>query len=119
MLTLSEAAVAQIRWSASQSGCEGAALRVAARQGTEGSLDYGIGFDDPTDDDLNLEFDGLVVLVAPSSQALLEGTTLDFVEIEPGQPAFIFVPPQHCVSEGEKTARGGCGSGGCGSCRSA
>jgi iron-sulfur cluster assembly protein len=119
MLTLSEAAVAQIRWSAAQSGCEGAALRVAARLGADGSLDYGMGFDDPTDDDLNLEFDGLLVLVAPSSQPLLDGTTLDFVEIEPGQPAFIFVPPQHCATDTEKAARGGCGSGACGNCRSA
>lgn len=119
MLTLSDTAVAQIRWSATQSGCDGAALRVAARRAADGSLDYGMGFDDPTDDDLNLDFDGLVVLVAPSSQPLLDGTTLDFVEIEPGQPAFIFVPPQHCASDTDKAARGGCGSGGCGNCRSA
>ena len=117
MLTLSESALAQIRWSATQSGCEGVALRVAARRAADGTLDYGMGFDDPTDDDLNLAFDGVVVLVAPASQPLLQGTTLDFVEIEPGQPAFIFVPPQSCGSSAAST--GGCGSGACGGCRSA
>jgi Fe-S cluster assembly iron-binding protein IscA len=46
------------------------------------------------------------VLISPRSQPLLENTTLDFTEVQPGEFQFIF--------------RGGCttppAAGGCGSC---
>jgi iron-sulfur cluster assembly protein len=119
MFSLSSAAAAQILFSARQAGCEGTALRVAARRMADGGMDYGMGFDDPTDDDLQLEFDGVTVLIGPGSQPLLEGTQLDFVALEPGEPSFIFVPPAGSCGHSAKGTADGCGSGQCGGCRGA
>jgi iron-sulfur cluster assembly protein len=46
---------------------------------------------------------------------LLFDTMLDFVELNPGEFNFIFVPTSHptCGGGGSVTT-GGCGSGGCG-----
>lgn len=112
MFSLSPAAAAQILLSARQSGCEGAALRVAAQRGADGDLSYGMGFDDPQDDDQTLVFEGVTVLIGLGSQELLAGTQLDFVELEPGQPSFIFIPPPVAAD----ASTGACGHGGCSGC---
>ena len=69
------------------------ALRVAARQLPDGEMDYGMGFDEQRALDLEIAFMGINILIGPSSRDLLEGYTLDFVELEPGQFHFIFIPP--------------------------
>lgn len=69
-------------------------LRVAARTLEDGSVDYGMGFDEQREFDLELVCQGVNILIGPTSRALLEGVTLDFVELEPGQFQFIFIPPQ-------------------------
>ena len=82
-------------------------LRVAAKlDEKDGELVYGMGFDDEREDDLAIETGGIKILISPPSQPLLENTTLDFTEVQPGEFQFIF--------------RGGCSSPepqkGCGSC---
>jgi iron-sulfur cluster assembly protein len=47
---------------------------------------------------------------------LLNGTTIDFVEIEPGKHHFIFMNPNDANYTPPGSDSGGCGSGGCGSC---
>jgi len=111
MLTVTDAALEQIRRAALQSRAVGMALRVAARRADDGSIEYGMGFDDTHDEDQALDFDGLTVVVAASSRPLLQGTTLDWVELEPGERRFIFIP----AAEEPPPARG-CGSGGCSRC---
>ncbi len=37
--------------------------------------------------------EGIQVLVSPGCVELLTGATLDFVEINPGEPRFIFINP--------------------------
>ncbi len=120
MFQVTSAAAQQIRTAAARSDSIGLALRVAARQIADGSIEYGMGFDTPRDDDEPLEFDGLTVVVDPPCQPLLEATVLDWVELEPGAFAFIFIPPDAIVAdrEPEPPASGGCGSGGCGGCSS-
>lgn len=118
MFQLTPAAARQIRVSASQSDAAGMALRVAARQIADGSIEYGMGFDATHEGDEPLEFDGLTVVVAPPCQPLLEATVLDWVELEPGAYSFIFIPPGAPSDERAPAAAGGCGSGGCGSCGS-
>jgi iron-sulfur cluster assembly protein len=120
MFQVTSAAAQQIRSAAAQSDAVGLALRVAARQIADGSIEYGMGFDTPRDDDDPLEFEGLTVLVDPPCQPLLEATVLDWVELEPGAFAFIFIPPDSMPADREPapSASGGCGSGGCGSCAS-
>jgi iron-sulfur cluster assembly protein len=51
------------------------------------------------------------VLIAPLSQPLLDATTLDFVELTPGEFQFIFVGAQEAPPPKRS---GGCGGGGCG-----
>jgi Fe-S cluster assembly iron-binding protein IscA len=76
-----------------RSNAQGLALRVAARQVADGSIEYGMGFDDTREDDEPAQFGELTVLVGSPSKPLLQGTVLDYVEIEPGRFEFIFAPP--------------------------
>lgn len=121
MLTVTESAIEQIRTAALQGRAVGMALRVAARLADDGSIEYGMGFDDTHEDDLPIELDGLTVVVAATSRPLLQGTTLDWVELEPGERRFIFVPPAsaqaaQAADVADTAAPGGCGSGGCSRC---
>ena len=69
------------------------ALRLAARQLPNGEIDYGMGFDEQRELDLEIAIMGLNILIGPNSRDLLENYTLDFVELEPGEFHFIFIPP--------------------------
>lgn len=110
MFTLTPAAAAQIRRSAAQQAGSHA-LRVAAKHGGSGEVVYGMGFDDERENDLVVDCAGVTVLIAPLSQPLLEKTTLDFVELTPGEFQFIFIGP-HDAPAPQRS--GGCGGGGCG-----
>ena len=70
------------------------ALRIAARRLPDGEIDYGMGFDEQREFDLEIAIQGVNILIGPNSRDLLEDYTLDFVELEPGQMHFIFIPPQ-------------------------
>ncbi|MCU0928153.1 MAG: hypothetical protein MUE62_02895 [Burkholderiaceae bacterium] len=109
MFTLTSAAARQIRAAAEASQAGDLALRVAARLDDDGSLQYGMGFDDVVDGDATLELEGVAVVIAPSSLELLEGTALDFVEYEPGDFRFIFIPP--AAADEPRPEAGGCGGG--------
>ncbi len=113
MFMLSPAASAEIRAATGRSGADGLALRVAARVEDDGSLAFGMGFDEQREGDLPLEIDGVQLLIGQPSQALLDDAMLDFVEIEPGQRGFVCVPQPGVATEPPGK---GCGSGGCGSC---
>lgn len=116
MFTLTSAAAQQITQAAQDSGAQDAVLRVAARREADGSIGYGMGFDDVGDGDTRLQIQDVHIVIAPHHVALLEDTTLDFVELEPGQYNFIFVPQEAetAGSGGGCSTGGGCGSGGCG-----
>ena len=89
-----------------------------------------MGFDDPKDDDMKLEIEGVAVVIADEYQDLLNDIVLDFVELEPGQFNFIFADAGLLRSDthspagqsaggcstGASTRCGGgsCGGGGCG-----
>lgn len=111
MFTLTPAAAAQIKRSVEHHG-DSAGLRVAAKRDASGAIVYGMGFDDERDNDEVLTCEGITVLIAPPSRDLLDGATLDFVELGEGEFQFIFINPH----DQEPAPRGGCGSGGCGSC---
>lgn len=120
MFSVTMTAANEILTAAARSDAAGMALRVAARQIADGSLEYGFGFDEEREDDQKLSVGELTVLVGSPSRPLLADTVLDYVEVEPNRFEFVFVPPS---SEAEATgcatgatrAGGGCGSGGCGS----
>ena len=93
MITITPEAAAQIRESARQAGIDEACLRLAARLGDQGAIEYGMGFDDAADDDQKVTSNGITILVAAGSVELLTGATLDYVEINPGEQRFIFSNP--------------------------
>lgn len=94
MFKLTPAAVAQIEEAARQGGTKGLALRLAAQRKADGEIDYRMGFDEGTEDDIRLDCDGVAVVMAPEYVPLLDQATLDFVEMEPGQFHFIFLNPK-------------------------
>lgn len=108
---MTAAAAREILAAAERSGAAGAALRIAARPAADGSLSYGMGFDDPAGDDQVAVFEGLTVLIGTASSAWLADTVLDYVELDSGERDFIFVQPA-LASAG----CGSCGGGRCGTC---
>jgi len=94
MIKVTDAAHAQIKAAAEQSDMKGLALRLAARKKEDGAFDYIMGFDEIKPDDEQVDCgDGVIVLVGKDHLTDLNGTTLDFVEIENGEHRFIFSNP--------------------------
>ncbi|MCP4767320.1 MAG: Fe-S cluster assembly protein HesB [Gammaproteobacteria bacterium] len=92
MISVSTAALEQIRHSAGAGDMASSPLRIAIKQQDDGSFHYAMGFDEqrlPGDTFFN--FDGVDLVVAPASKELTEGLTIDFVELEPGKSEFIFL----------------------------
>ena len=91
MISLTDAAARQILLAAEQAGMEEPLLRVAARYDDDADrIEYGMGFDDRREQDEEIECQGVIVLVSPTSRAQLEGTVLDYVEVEPTEFRFVF-----------------------------
>ncbi len=112
MFTVTTSASQEILAAAARSDAVGMALRVAARQIEDGSIEFGMGFDEPREGDMPLQVLGVDLLIAPPSQPMLEDVVLDFVELEPGHFTFIFTPE---AAAADKPAKA-CGNGGCGGC---
>ncbi len=125
MFTVTPTAAQEILAAAARSDAVGMALRVAARQVADGSIEYGMGFDDVREDDEPVDFGGLKVLIGSPSAPLLADTVLDYLELTPGEHDFVFLEPSAapqapgCGTGARQQAvspPGGCGSGGCSSC---
>ncbi|MFO7280345.1 MAG: iron-sulfur cluster insertion protein ErpA [Thermoanaerobacterales bacterium] len=79
MIALTPAATEKVRSLMEQEGAEDLALRVAVRPGGCSGFSYEMFFDtDVSDEDKTAEYDGVKVVVDPSSAMLLEGATLDY-----------------------------------------
>jgi iron-sulfur cluster assembly protein len=118
MFTLTASAAEQILLAA-QNQTDGAALpmlRIAAKYGDEGEIVYGMGFDEQREHDAVIETagTGVVILIAPPSQELLEGTTLDFAELHPGEFQFVFINPHEPGGCSSDRKTGGCSGCSCG-----
>jgi iron-sulfur cluster assembly protein len=95
MITLTPTAARIVLDSARQSGdSENLALRFAGTKNADGSIHYGMGFDEERDGDTRFTSEGVTLVVSASSIDLLDGMTVDFVELEPGKPQFIFINPK-------------------------
>lgn len=55
-------------------------LRVRVASDCCQGFKYDMDFDQPNDDDVRVEFDGLTVIVDPESMPLLKGSSIDFVD---------------------------------------
>lgn len=93
MITLTRSAAEQVKKSARESNLEGLSLRLAAKRLEDGSFDYGMGFDSEAEEDIKFKCEGVNVVVSPPYMELLNGVTLDYVELEPGSFNFIFLNP--------------------------
>ncbi len=94
MLKVTPAAAEQIFKAAESGGMQGMGLRVAAKKKPDGSIEYGMGFDQPAEEDIRIQSGKVEILIAEVHQDLLENATMDFVELEPGQFSFIFLNPK-------------------------
>lgn len=112
VITVTPSAAAQIRIAATQSDCDEMGLRIAARRDAAGALHYAMGFDDARGDDLVLTAEGIALVVSPAETALLEGMTIDYVELEPGDFRFIFQNPNDTAPPPASGCGGGCSCGG-------
>ena len=93
MLKITDTALEQIKSSTSEE-MAGMSLRIAAKQADDGSIQYGMGYDDSkSEEDVVVELEGLEVLIAPSSRDLLIGATIDYVPLEDEEMHFIFINP--------------------------
>lgn len=93
MLTLTDTAAAQIRANLDPGAPDGLFLRIAAKIQADGSIEYGMGFDEMREEDVKVSTQGVEVVVNRAMQELLEGAVMDYVELEPGQFHFIFLNP--------------------------
>lgn len=94
MFKLTGAAADQVRRAAQQSGAEGMALRIAARQLPDGTIDYRMGFDHTGEEDIRFSSEGVDILMVPEDVPLLGEAVMDFVELQPGERQFIFLNPK-------------------------
>jgi len=108
MITITPQAADQIRKSTEHSQAQGMALRIAARLGDDGVIEYGMGFDHKAAGDLQFNLQGIELLVAEGARELLDGATLDYVELNPGEHHLIFInpnDPSHATPAGGKSPK--------------
>lgn len=98
MISVTPEAAKFIRESAKQGNTQGLPLRIAAIRQQDGGIHYGLGFDDTArDGDQTYKSEGIDLVVAPASLELLNGTVIDYVELEPEKFDIIFVNPNDPV----------------------
>jgi iron-sulfur cluster assembly accessory protein len=79
VITLTDNAATKVADLIAAEGTPELALRVAVRPGGCSGFSYEMFFDtDKADDDLTVDYNGVKVVVDPSSALLLEGATLDY-----------------------------------------
>ena len=97
IITLTEAAAQQIQVAAQQSDELGdmarLGLRIVPEKDQDGSIQYRMGFDESSIEDLRIRTSGVLILISPADEGLLKGTVMDYVELEPGDFRFIFLNP--------------------------
>ena len=67
MFKVTPQAAEQVKVAAEQGGTVGMALRLAAQQRPDGSIDYRMGFDEGTEDDIRFSSEGVQIVMAPGS----------------------------------------------------
>lgn len=110
MIKITDAAAEQIRAVSNNPDVFGMALRVAAYQEEDGSVNYAMGFDHEREADEQLVCNKIEVLIAASSTPYLQGVTLDYVEMNPGDMRFIFIPPYSAADDDETPGENADGS---------
>ena len=124
LLTLTPLAAAKVKELLAEENDETLVLRVAIQGGGCSGFQYGLGFDSVADGDVELELEGVPVVVDPFSAPYLRGTTIDFLNTisesgfkidNPNATASCGCGHSFTVEEGDEPsgddAASGCGSG--------
>ncbi|VAX00336.1 DsrR [hydrothermal vent metagenome] len=93
IISFSPAAIAQIKTNMQDSEHSAMALRIAATMSADETINYGMGFDETKEGDVQFTDDGVNFLVSPDCLELLNGTHVDYVDVENDQHHFIFLNP--------------------------
>ena len=94
MITVTETAAEQIKLSAQQGDMNDLPLRIAADRSQDGGIHYGMGFDDSKHaEDQHFTSSGVTIVVTATSLKLLDGTTIDYVQLDDGRSEFVFLNP--------------------------
>ena len=95
IIEATDAARIMLETAAKESNAKGIPLRIAAVRTPDGGLDYKMGFDDDgiKEGDSQDAAGSVTIVVAAEDHPLLDGTKLDYVEIEAGDHRFIFDNP--------------------------
>jgi iron-sulfur cluster assembly protein len=124
LLTLTPVAAAKVKELLAEETDETLVLRIAIQGGGCSGFQYGLGFDSVAEGDVELELEGVPVVVDPFSAPYLQGTTIDFLNTIQ-ESGFKIDNPNAVSSCGcghsfqvadeeelpEGTQMGGCGSG--------
>jgi len=101
MITVTPEAAGQILESAKLSDSKSMPLRIAVTRMEDGSFHYAMGFDDVRhDDDKTFRSEGIEIIVGSPSLDLLNGTVIDYVELE-GKKEIIFINPNDPVRQSD------------------
>jgi iron-sulfur cluster assembly accessory protein len=79
LIALTPVAAAKVRELLTEEGDATLVLRVAIQGGGCSGFQYGLGFDTVAEGDVQLELEGVPVVVDPFSAPYLRGTTIDFL----------------------------------------
>lgn len=93
MFTVTKAAAAQLKRSMAHHDFEDMPLRVAAQRNSDGAVEYQMGFDEVGPGDAMVGCSGIDVVIAKDHKPILNGTSLDYVEMDDGEMHFIFLNP--------------------------
>jgi len=93
MFKVTKAAGAELKRNMQHHDFDDMPLRVAAQRIADGSFEYQMGFDEAGPGDTMVSTGGIDVVIAKDHQALLNGTELDYVELDEGGLHFIFKNP--------------------------
>lgn len=126
LVTLTEVAAAKVReLMAGEPDGDTLVLRVAIQGGGCSGFQYGLGFDSgPAEGDLELELQGVRVVVDPFSAPYLQGATVDFLNTideagfkidNPNAAASCGCGHSFTVAEGDEAADAAADAPGCGS----
>jgi iron-sulfur cluster assembly accessory protein len=123
LLSLTPVAAAKIKELLTEEADANLVLRVAIQGGGCSGFQYGLGFDTIAEGDVELELEGVPVVVDPFSAPYLRGTTIDFLNTiqesgfkidNPNATASCGCGHSFTVAEGEEQgddAAHGCGPG--------
>ena len=90
---ISDDAAKQINVAADASESSKWPLRISLNIDASGKFNYLMGFDQSKEEDLQLNINGINILIDPESMANLKNTKLDYVAIDGSDKQFIFINP--------------------------